>query len=124
MKKDSAELIWLEPRAKWLAWRYELDEERVLKALERLEVKIESVIEVDLFAYLQFDPSLEKAFFYLRPQVALKLFETADLDDIRRWLKLTESLLGRHVHDRPWVEELCRWDAEQCLLPDAFIGVG
>ncbi|MBU1318533.1 MAG: hypothetical protein KKH67_04970 [candidate division Zixibacteria bacterium] len=84
MKKDPAELIRLEPRAEWLAWRYELDKERVLDALRRLEVRIESVIEVDLFAYLQFDPSLEEAFFYLRPQVALKLFETADLDDIRR----------------------------------------
>ena len=123
MKHDESELIYLESRAYWLAWRYELDEKRVLNALKRLEVKIETVIEVDLFAYLQFDPSLEEALFYLRPQVALKLFETADLDDIRRWLKLTESLLGRHVHDRPWVEELCRWDVEQHLLPVAYIGV-
>ena len=124
MKKDPAELTELETRAHWLAWRYEIDEKRVLNALKRLEVKIESVIEVDLFAYLQFDPSLEEALFYLRPEAALKLYETADLEDIRRWLELTQSLLGRHVHDRPWVEELCRWNAEQHLLPDAFIGVG
>ncbi len=118
MKKDPAELIDLKTRAHWLAWRYELDEERVLNALKRLEVKIEHIVMEDFFAYLEFDPSLETALFYLRPKVALKLFETADLDDIRKWLKLTESLLGGQVHDHTWVEGQCRWDAEDCFLFD------
>lgn len=117
-KKKDAELMNLGGRAYWLAWRYELDEERVLNALKRLEVKIENVVEEVSFAYLDIDPSLETALFYLRPGVALKLFETADLEGIRNWLELTERLIGEVIHDRPWVEELCRWNAEKYLLSD------
>jgi len=118
MAKDLSELIHLEPRAEWLAWRYELDEVRVLNALRRLDVRIEDTAMDDSFAYLEFDPSLESALFYFRPQVALRLFETADLESIRQLLKLTERVVGKFHHDRPWVEELCRWNAEQYLLPD------
>lgn|GEM_PF-2735192 len=118
MARDPSELIYLEPRAEWLAWHYELDKKRVLNVLRRLKVTIESTVMDDFFAYLEFDPSFETALFYLRPQVALDLFATGDLQKIREWLALTERVVGKSHHDQPWVEELCRWDAEQTLLPD------
>lgn len=118
MKKDPAELIWLEPRAEWLAWRYELDKERVLKILERLEVKIEYVIECGDFAYLEYSPCLETALWYFRPNVAMKLFETADLESIRKLLSLMTSINGMHTFYDQWVEERCRLEVEQYAFPD------
>ena len=118
MKDDPAELIWLEPRARWLAWRYELDEKRVLKVLERLDVKIEYVIECGDFAYLEYSPSLETALCYLRPNVAMKLFETADLESIRKLLSLMTSIDGMQTFNDKWVEERCRLEVEQYAFPD------
>ncbi|MFH1892362.1 MAG: hypothetical protein ABIK83_06725 [Candidatus Zixiibacteriota bacterium] len=115
--KDLSRIVNLQVRAEWLAWRYELDKERILKVLERVDVNIESTVMGDFFAYLSFDPSLEDALFYLRPQVALKFFETADLADIRKWLQLTESLLRRQVNEHWWLEEQCWWEAEKTLFP-------
>ncbi len=108
----------LEQRACWLAWRYNLDEKRILECLRRTKVEIEHVVSDGLFSYLSFDPSLEKALLYSRPEVALKVFETANLDDIRKWLTMMDELAGKLIHDWPGNEELCRWEAESYLLPD------
>ena len=74
----------LEQRVRWLAWRYNLDEKRILECLRRAKVEIEHVVSDGLFSYLSFDPSLEKALLYSRPEVALRVFETANLDNIRK----------------------------------------
>lgn len=55
----------LEMRARWLAWRYGLDEERLLVALERTKVTIDYEFPNDFFNYLKFEPSLETALLYL-----------------------------------------------------------
>ena len=108
----------LEQRARWLAWKCNLDGKRILKCLRRTKVEIEHVVSDGLFSYLSFDPSLEKALLYSRPEVALRVFETANLNDIRKWLTTMDELAGKLVHDWPGNEELCRWETESYLLSD------
>jgi hypothetical protein len=108
----------LKQRASWIAWRYGLDEESILAALKRADVRVTHSILIDYFYYLAFSPSLTRALVLTRPQAVVEMYKTADLEDLRSWEKLTERLIGDKARDWPDIEELCRWDAEQYLLPD------
>ena len=108
----------LKMRAGWLAWKHGLDEKRILAALKRTRVTIDYELPHDFFKYLKFEPSLETALLYWRPEVALKLFEKGDIEQISKLLELTIQIAGGFVNNNHSIEEQCRWEAESYLLPD------
>lgn len=107
----------LEMRASWLAWRYGLDEERLLVALERTKVTIDYELPYDFFNYLKFEPSLVKALLYWRPEVALRLFEEGDMEQISKLLELIDRIAGHFDMRHHSIEEQCLWEAESYFLP-------
>ncbi len=93
-------------KAHWLAWKYGIDEQRVIKILDRTVIR-EGVRQgddgqdrlrtSDLVYLLRFKPSFEDALLYLQRDVALKMFESADLKQVDEWLQATHQLARRYV---------------------------
>lgn len=108
----------VEQRAHWIAWRYGLDKESILEALKRANVKVTYTVIGDFFRYLDFSPSLDHALVLTMPKTIVQMYLTADLEDLRRWEELTSRLVGKNADDDLDAEGLCRWEAEQYLLPD------
>ena len=99
---------YLDSRAAWIAWRYELDSKRVLEILRRTAVK--ELIDVgewdslevtpDLLwsllpLFVRFDPSIEDALCLLRPAAAIEMFENCDLDEVSRLIALAKQVTPR-----------------------------
>jgi len=93
-------------RARWLASKYGLPYERVYKVLDRtvlkepihpFEYEPDEVEISELVYYLIFEPSLEEALTYLRPEVALKLFEREKPEAIATWMEQSYELIGKHT---------------------------
>ena len=93
-------------RARWLSRKYKLAEQRVIKILDRTVIR-EGVVQSDdpqdqlhtsdLVYHLKFKPSLEDALLYLRPDVAMKVLESADLEQVEEWLQATHRLARKLV---------------------------
>lgn len=108
-----------EARARWIAWKYDLDEKEVEKALLRTKVSIRETTADNYFSYLEFEPSLERALHYLRPKLAIQIFNECDHDEISGLLKHLEKSAGRFIDQHQHsIEEQCRWEAESYMLPD------
>ena len=102
----------VERRAQWLAWKHGADKQRVMRALLRTEIRVDTELSTDISTFLEFTPSLERALLYLRSEVALRLFERGAMDSIVEWLERTEQLAGSCVESRPTINDLCDWEAE------------
>lgn len=83
-------------RARWIAWIYDLDQYRVLKVLEGVEISLDIENSDQAFTRYIFKPSLEETLLYLRPQVAMRWFESGKYDEITTWLEMTTPLLLPH----------------------------
>lgn len=100
MSNDQFKEETLKGYARVLAWENVLDQKKVLRALRRIEKKY--VINLDDNEgnpnerfYTQ--PSLETAFRFLKPNVALELFLHGDHNEIEVWLNHTHSIFCNFV---------------------------
>jgi len=93
-------------RAGWLASKYGLPYDRVYKVLDRtvlkepihpFEYEPDEVGIDELVYYLIFEPCLEKALTYLRPEVALALFEREKPESIATWIKQSYEIIGKLI---------------------------
>ena len=93
-------------RAGWLASKYGLPYDRVYKVLDQtvlkepiypFEYEPDEVGISELVHYLIFEPSMEEALTYLRPEVALTLFESEKPESIAIWMKQSSELIGKHT---------------------------
>ena len=90
--------------ARWLASKYGLPYDRVYKILDRtvlkepiypFEYEPDEVGISELVYYLVFEPSLEKALAFLRPEAALTLFESERPEAIATWMEQSYELIGK-----------------------------
>lgn len=101
----------LELRAEWLGKLYEVDKERVQQALAKSVAEIAYELVDDSFTSYKFSPSLEKAFTFFKPEVAIRLFtecEVSVVKSILAQLEATNCAIGRGMD----MEVLLRWDME------------
>ena len=91
-------------KANWLAKKHRLQYFRVLKVLEDtvlresihpFEYEPDEVETADLVDYLLFEPDLQEALTFLRPKVALLLFESRDYKKVDNWMKEACNFLQR-----------------------------
>jgi len=99
---------YLDSRADWIVWRYELDSKRVREILRRTAV--EELIDVGIWdslevtpdllwsllpLFVRFDPSIEEALRFLRPAVAIEMFENCDLNEVSKLIALAKQVAPR-----------------------------
>ena len=106
----------LRMRASWLSLLYHVDADRVFNILSKIPVRELSAIDGESFRYLEFDLSLEVALKYLRPSIALAIFEKWEQPDIVCLLATLKCELHDVGKSGPGVEELCRWEHESYFL--------
>lgn len=94
-------------RAEWIASHYDLCKDDILKAFEKTKV-MEDGQEDCGFIYLKFEPSLEEALQYLKPNVAIRAFLTMDRSVLSRWLNRTSKIFTPIVDRKLYMEEELR----------------
>jgi hypothetical protein len=114
--KEKIEQDELQQRASWISWKYGIDEDKILSILSRLNVKVDGALRDGSFRYLSFVPSLEEALEYLRPDIAVRIFESEDLAKIKKLLDGSRALLSKHVNNSHSIEEQCRWETESHFM--------
>lgn len=82
----------IEDRAEWLARLYQVPSDEVVKALKRASSVVVCRIKTGIVTSWKFDPSLEEAFGYLYPDVALELFSRIDVKQISIVLEILKQL--------------------------------
>jgi hypothetical protein len=104
-------------KAEWLAWKYRLPYERVYKVLDKtvlkepiypFEYEPDEVEIEDLIYYMIFKPDLQEALTYLKPAVALKLFENEKPEAISAWMKQSSQLIGKYTKPANYLRDVTR----------------
>jgi hypothetical protein len=111
--------LYVQIKARWISEAYELPYDRVLKILERTVIKEpifpfeygpDECDEIDNFVlayYLNFHPDLEDGLRFLRPEVALALFESESDDEIKRWMEVAlPKMTNYFVYGNYWGDTL------------------
>lgn len=117
-------------KARWLARKYRLAYDRVYKVLDQTVIKEpihpfeyepDEVETIDLIYYLIFKPDLQEALTYLRPEVALKLFENEKPESIAAWMKLSSELIKKYTKPTSYMGDVTRAGTSRRLLSSSIM---